>query len=173
MCIFTTMAVSTGAAIAVAAAAALSGAVTAGVTLSNISAQKKAAAYQIEQKKKEAKNAEMEAAYERQEGVEEARRQKMKSILSMADEKTKLAGSNIALTSGLVLNLENDNKLNSTLEALSTQKNAERRAAQYMNRRNSLYENARLISYNSRRNASNSYLQLGRGWLNNFSSTIS
>ena len=161
MCIATTAAAAVATAIAVVAATATSTA----VTLSQVSAQKKTAAYQIEKQKKEAKKAEMQAAYERQEGVEEARKQKLNAILSMADEKAQFAGSNIALSSSTVLNLENDAKINSELDALTTQQDAERRAQAYMDRRNSLYANTALTAFNTGLNSKNSYMQLGSGLL--------
>ena len=162
MCIATT----TVAAVATAVAATVAAGASTAITLSQISAQKKAAEFQMEQSKKEAKKLEMEAAYERQEGIEDARRQKINSILNMTDSKAKLAGSNIAMSSGLVLNLEDDAKVNSELDALTTQKNSERKARNILDRRDGLYANAALTGFNSRLNTRNSYLQLGSSLFN-------
>ncbi len=166
MCVITATAASTAAMLAFAVVSAATAATTTAVSLSQASAQKKVAAYQIEQSKKEAQNAELQAAYERQVGVEDARKQKLNSILNMHKEKAKFAGNNISLSSGTVLNLEDDLKINSELDALTTQNNSEQKAQNYLNKRNSLYQNAALISFNNKLNSSKTYAQLGINTLN-------
>lgn len=158
--------------ISASAAAAITAAVTAvtagistAVTFTQIDASRKTAAYQAQELRKQAQKAELEAAYERQEGVEEARRQKISAILKMGDAKKSLAGGNIAMSSGLVLNLENDAEINSELDALTTQRNAERRAQIYMNKSSGLYADAALMDFNRRVKASSSYSQIGLGYL--------
>lgn len=170
MCIITTTVASTAAMVAMALVTTAAAATSTAISLSQVSANKKLAAYQIEQNKKEAKKYEMQAAYERQEGVESARNQKLNAILSMADKKAKLAGNNVAMSSGLVLNLENDAKINSELDALTTQRDAERKAQNYLDKRDSLYQNAALISFNSKLNRRTAYAQLGTSTLGSIGS---
>ena len=157
MCIITSSIATIATAIAVVATTATSAA----VALSEVSAQKKVAAFEVEQAKKKAKKAEMEAAYARQEGVESARKEKLNAILSMANDKAKMAGGNIAMSSGLVLNMENENKINSELEALTTKKNAERKAQNYLDKSDDIYANAALKSFNNKLNTTTSYMKLG------------
>lgn len=165
MCIITTTVASTAAMVTMALLTTAAAATSTAISLSQASANKKLAKYQIEQNKKEAQKYEMQAAYERQEGVESARNQKLNSILSMADKKAKLASNNVAMSSGLVLNLENDAKINSELDALTTQREAERKAQNYLDKRSSLYQNAALISFNNKLNSRNTYAQLGMSML--------
>ena len=167
MCIITAAAAAAGASIAAAVSAAAGTAVSAAISLSQSAAQKQAAAYQIEQQKKEAQKAEMEAAYERQEGVETARKQKLDSILKTGRERVKTAAGNIALSSSLAINLEEESSLNSELDALNTQNKAESRAQKLIDKRNSLYADAELTSYNSSINSRMSYAKLGLGFINN------
>ena len=82
MCIITTAALSTATSVTMALASAATAAATTAVTLPQASAQRKTTEFQAEQMRKQAQQAEMEAAYERQEGIEEARRQKIASILN-------------------------------------------------------------------------------------------
>ena len=168
MCVITSTIATAAIAIATAAAAATSTA----VTLSQVSAQKKSAAYQLEQNKKEAKNLEMQAAYERQEGVETARRQKISAILNMADDKAKMAGNNISMSSDTVLNLERDVKINSELNALTTLQNSEQKAQNLLDKRNSLYHNTTLIAFNSKLNTKTTYNQLGNNMLNSTANAL-
>ncbi len=169
MCIITTTVASTAAIAATAILSTAATAASAAVSLSQISAQKKATAYQIEQSKNQAKNAELQAAYERQEGIEEARQKKLNSILNMHNQKAKLAANNIALSSQSVLNMEEDLKLNSELDALTISQNAEKKAQYYLNKRNNLYQNAALISFNNKLNTNKAYVQLGTSAFNSSS----
>ena len=141
-------------------------------TITGDSAQRKIAAYQMEENRQKAKKAEMEAAYERQNGVEEARRQKLNSILNMGNEKAKLAGANIAMSSGTVLNLADDLKLNSELESLTTLNQAERKAQDLMDKRNSLYADSSQIRFNSKLKTLNSRYQLGNSSIGLLTNTV-
>ena len=131
-------------------------------SLTNMSKQNKLTEYQIEQERKNAKNAELEAAYARQEGVEEARRQKLNSILNMGNERVKFAQGNVALSSETVLNLEDDLRLNTEIDALTTQQKSERKAQSLLDKRDSLYANAELKSFNSKLNSFENLVNLGQ-----------
>ena len=85
-----------------------------------INYQKKLGNYQSSLMILQGKQAEQEAAYQRQEGIEEARRQKLNAILRMGDKKTAIAGRNIALSSQTALNTVEDEKINGELNALTT-----------------------------------------------------
>ncbi len=94
--------------------------------------------------RKQAQNAKNEAAVERQEGLEEARKTRLKAILQMGDTKTQLAAGNIATTAGTALNALDTDKLNGDIEALSTIKSSENRAKKYLSQADLYYEKASL-----------------------------
>ncbi len=106
--------------------------------------------FQADQLVRQAKNAEQNAAYERQEGIEEARRQRLQAILNMGEQKTNIASGNIALSSEMALNLVEDEKLNGELDALTTLKESERRAESYMQSAQKYYEDAALVSFKAK-----------------------
>ena len=124
--------------------------------------------YQSEILKKEAEQAKEQAADERQAGVEEARRIRLKSILTMSETKTDIASGNILLSSPTAINLVDDEKLNGELDALITQKNYDKRAESYMKQSQKYYQNAALKSFNSKsqilNSSSNSLLNLGHSY---------
>lgn len=117
---------------------------------------KKEAKYQNELIKTEAKQARQEASYERQEGIEEARRKKLRSILSMGETQAELASGNIALSSATALNIYEDEKQNGELDALMTLNSSEKRAEKYMQQSQKYYANAALNSFNAKNSFVNS-----------------
>ena len=123
--------------------------VVAAVEIKEIQTQKAESEYQTELYTKQAKKAEKDAAYVRQEGIEEARRKRLQSILNMGEEKTNLAAGNIGLSSQMAINIVDDEKLNGELDALTTLKDSEREAQQYMDRAEQYYEKAGLASFRS------------------------
>ena len=108
----------------------------------------------------EAKYAEQDAVYERQEGIEQARREKLNSILNMAEKKSGIAANNIALSSGTALNVLESEKLNGELDALTTLKNSERRADLQMRTAIKYYNQAELQSYKTKRSYKKGMLSL-------------
>lgn len=130
--------------------------VTAVVEVKEIQTQRAESKYQTQLLTKQAKKAESDAAYVRQEGIEEARRKKLNSILNMGKEKTTLAAGNIALSSQMSINLIDDEKLNGELDALITLKDSEQKAQNYIYNAEQYYSNAGLTSFLSKQRYSNS-----------------
>ncbi len=126
-----------------------------------INYQKKLGNYQAALMLSQGKQAEQEAAYQRQEGIEEARRQKLNAILKMGDKKTAIAGSHIALSSQTALNAVEDEKINGELNALTTLKKSEHSAQAYIERANDYYRNAGLKSFQTKNNYRKGLLDLG------------
>ena len=112
--------------------------------------EKKEAEYQTELLRTEASQAKAQAIEERQSGIEEARRTRLKSILNMSETKTDIASGNINLFSSTSLNLLSDEKLNGELDALVTLKNSETRAKSYMNQSQKYYKDAALNVYKTK-----------------------
>ena len=117
---------------------------------------KNEAEYQTEILKTEAKQAEEQAAEERQSGIEEARRTRLKTILNMSEIKTDVASSNVLLSSPTAINLIADEKLNGELDALITLKDSEKKAESYLRQSQKYYQNAALKSYSGMNNFVNS-----------------
>ena len=129
--------------------------VVAAVEIKEIQTQKAESEYQTELYTKQAEKAEKDAAYVRQEGIEEARRKRLQSILNMGEEKTSLAAGNIGLSSQMAINIVDDEKLNGELDALTTLKDSEREAQKYMDRADQYYSQAGLASFKSKNRYSN------------------
>lgn len=106
--------------------------------------EKREAEYQTEILRTEAREAKAQATEERQSGIEEARRTRLKSILNMSETKTDIASGNINLFSSTALNLVSDDKLNGELDALVTLKNSESRAKGYIRQSQKYYKDAAL-----------------------------
>ncbi len=117
----------------------------------DINYQRQVGNYQAALMLEQGRQAEREAAYQRQEGIEEARRQKLNAILKMGDKKAAIAARNIALSSQTALNTVDDEKLNGELNALTTLKNSERKAQTYIDRANDYYRNAQLQSFQTKK----------------------
>ena len=137
--------------------------VVAAVEIKEIQTQKAESEYQTELYTKQAKKAEKDAAYVRQEGIEEARRKRLQSILNMGEEKTSLAAGNIGLSSQLAINIIDDKKLNGELDALTTLKDSEREAQKYMDSAEQYYSQAGLSSFKSSRTYSNGFIGAATG----------
>ena len=76
----------------------------------------------------------------------------------MGDKRTRIAGSNIALSSQTALYTIEDVKQESELSALDEIKSAKRKSDLYMNRAQSYYQDAQLNAYNVKKNYRNSLL---------------
>ncbi len=100
------------------------------------------------------------AAIERQTGLEEARKIKLKSILKMGEVKAQSAAGNIATSSGTTLNAIDTEKLNGDMEALSTVKRSERNAKKYISQSDLLLKKARMNNENMYLNAATGMLSL-------------
>lgn len=96
-------------------------------------------AAQTEFSLKQAKIAENKAGFARQDGIENARQKKLQAILSMANDKSKLASNNISLSSATALNLYDDVKQNADLSALNILNSAERQSQSYLQTADNIY----------------------------------
>ncbi len=132
-----------------------------GRALTTLEEQRKMGNYQATLMAEEAKKSEKEAAYQRQEGIEEARRQRLNAILKMGDKKAAIASNNIALASATAINAVDDEKLNGELNALTTLKKSEYTARAYIDRANDYYRRAGLQSFKTKNNYRSGLRQLG------------
>ncbi len=127
-----------------------------GIEIKKVVETKKEAKYQTELIKTQAKQAQQDAASERQYGIEEARRKKLQAILNMGNEKVAFASGNIALSSATALNILDDEKQNGELDALLTLNSSEKSAEKYMRQSQRYYQNAALNSFKAKNNYANS-----------------
>ena len=114
----------------------------------------------------QAKKAEENAAIARQEGLEDARQKKLKSILNMSEQKANIAASNLNVGSQTSLNIVDDEKLNGELEALTTMRDANKRSDSYLETANNLYNKASLTSLKSKINFNKKLFNLGKNLAN-------
>lgn len=108
-----------------------------------------------------AKIAERNAAYERQEGIEDARQKRLKSIQNIGSYKASVAAGNIMTTSESAINLFDDEKLSGELDALKLLNSSERRAESYLNSAQSYYNNAEYLKYKRKQSWIDSGISFG------------
>ena len=101
------------------------------------------------QLKNQAKTEVEQGKLELQEGIEESRREKLKSILNMGDTTTKIAAGNIMTSSLTALNAVDDEKMNGEIETISTVKSAYRKASDRFDKANMYYQQAELKTKNA------------------------
>lgn len=129
---------------------AAAGLITAAASAYSASTEKAAAKYQSELYVKDAEKAKSDAAYERQTGIEDARNKRLQAILNMGEAKTTIASGNIATSSQTALNIIDDEKLNGELDALTTIRNSEKKAQDYLYQSDQYYAQAGLTSFKSK-----------------------
>lgn len=120
------------------------------VEIQHARTQKAESEYRANLLRKDAKTAKDNAINERQEGIEDARKQRLQAILNMGEEKTNIAAGNISMSSQTALDILDDEKLNGELNALTTLKKSEERASNYMRQSDRYYSNAALLSFNAK-----------------------
>ena len=103
---------------------------------------------ETKQLKNQAKTEVEQAKLELQDGIEESRREKLKSILNMGETTTKIAAGNIMTSSLTALNAVDDEKMNGEADAISTVKSAYRRASERFDKADMYYEQAKLKAKN-------------------------
>lgn len=89
-----------------------------------------------------AKTAENQAAYERQNGIETARKQRLNAILAAADTKADIASGNLGVSSMTSLNLVNDDLQEGQNQSNQTLKLAEHKASNYIGAANDYYRDS-------------------------------
>ncbi len=95
-----------------------------------------------------AQKAESEAAYERQEGLEESRKVKLNAIKNMGNIKSKMAASNLVSISGTALNLYDDEKSFAELSAIDILDKSEKKAGIYLDKARDYYNQIHLTRIN-------------------------
>ena len=118
--------------------------VTSGIQQAN--AQKAQYEYEAQIARNNAKIAQQNADQKRQEGIEEARMLKMKSIQNANSQKAAIASNNIDVNSGNSLNIINDTLTMGELDALNTRYNYETSALNFEQQANNYNNKARLNS---------------------------
>lgn len=87
--------------------------------------------YQASVARQNAKIAQENAAMERQQGIEEARLQRMKAAQAIGSQKAAMAANGVDVSQGTALDVIEDTAAMGELDALQTQYNYERRALAY------------------------------------------
>lgn len=167
MCIITATAVATALSVStsVASAIAIAGnvalgigavATVAGTALGAVGsyqegkAQEAAYNYQAEVARQNAKIAENNAGMERQAGIEEARRQRIKTLQAVGSQKVALAANGVDVGYGSSLDLIEDTSMLGELDALMLETEGERKARNYEIQANNFLNEANLASYSAR-----------------------
>ena len=100
--------------------------------------------YQAQVNAENAKIAQRNAAMERQQGIEEARLQRMKTMQNVASQETAMAANGIDITQGTALDVIEDTATMGELDALQTRYNYERKAIQYEQQANNFNNQSNL-----------------------------
>ncbi len=122
--------------------------------------QKAISEYQSKQLLNDAEHTDEQAGEIRQEGIEQARTRKLKSILEMGKEKTDAASGNIATTSDTLLKINENTKLAGELDALNTLRDSEFRAENKIYQADKLYSNLALNRYKTSSDYLNSTMRI-------------
>ena len=120
------------AALAASAAAGIAGSVVSGVSAHQQGKQQQAMYnYQAQTAQENAKIADNNAKLERQQGIEEARLQRIKTLQAAGSQQTAMAANGIDVTQGTSLDVIEDTAAMGELDALQTRYNYERKALAY------------------------------------------
>lgn len=167
MCIITATAIATatGVSMGVASALAIAGnvalavgavATVAGTTLGSIGAYQQGKAqeaqynYQAQVARDNARIANNNAAMERQAGLEEARRQRVKAIQAIGNQKVALAANGVDVDYGTSLDIIEDTSMLGELDALMLETEGERKARNYEIQANNFINDANLSDFAAR-----------------------
>lgn len=126
------------------AATAIGGIVGTTASVKSANANAKMSEYQARVAQDNAKIAEENARNERQSGLEEARRQRMKTIQTIGAQQTAMAANGIDIASGSALDTVSDTAQTGELDALMLQYNSERQAFNYEMQSNNFTNQANL-----------------------------
>lgn len=100
--------------------------------------------YQAQVAEENAKIAQSNAALERQQGIEEARLQRIKTVQAIGSQQTAMAANGIDVTQGTALDVIEDTAAMGELDALQTRYNYERKAIQYEQQANNFQNQSNL-----------------------------
>ena len=107
-------------------------------------AQQAQAEYQAKVAEDNAKIAQQNASNARQEGIEESRMQRMKTIQAVSSQQASMAANGLDITQGTPLDVIEDTATMGELDALTTQYNAETKAQAYEQQANNFSNQANL-----------------------------
>ena len=172
MCLLTTTGVASALSVsmAVAKAIAITGNIImavgtiAGTTISTVSSVKSANAsakmneYQAKVAKDNAKIAEENARNERQSGLEESRRQRLRTLQTIGSQQTAMAANGIDISSGTALDTVQDTAELGELDSLMIQYNSERTAFNYETQANNFTNQANLDMFAAKNAKTTGYL---------------
>lgn len=119
---------------------------------------KKIQEFQAEQNVVQAKIAQRNAAYERQEGIEEAREKRLDAIRNIGAQKTAFASGNIMNSSSTAVNIFEDEKLSGEIDALKLIDESEKRAQSYIDSSNLYYSNSQLKEYQADKRLNDTFI---------------
>lgn len=157
MCVFTTILGSVG--LAIAANVALGVGAVAGIAGSALGAvssyqqgkaQAAAANYKAQVERQNQRIALENAAMERQEGLEEARRQRMATLQEIGKQQVGLAANGVDVGYGTSLDIIEDTAMLGELDALTIEYNSEKRARNYDMQAYNFANEANLATYEAR-----------------------
>ena len=100
--------------------------------------------YQAEVARNNAKIAQANADQQRQEGIEESRLQRIKTLQAIGKQQTAMAANGIDISSGTALDIIEDTSAMGELDALTTRYNAETQALAYEQQANNFNNQANL-----------------------------
>ena len=103
--------------------------------------------FQAMQDIEQAKIAERNAIYERQEGIESARQRRLDAIQKVGTQQAIISSGNIMTSSATALNLFNDETLSGEIDALNLIDASEQKAEKYVESAQKLYANAGLKNF--------------------------
>ena len=129
---------------------AISSVVQTVVKVQEIRIEKAENEYNAQMMVSKAKRAENQAAYERQEGIEDARKQRLNAILTSADTKVEIASGNLGVSSMTSLNLLQDDKEEGERDAEKTLRTSEYKASNYIDSANNYYKQSALYTFRSK-----------------------
>lgn len=144
MCIFFTPVIIAGITISSAVAGIASGIVGGVSAYQQGKAQQAQAEYQAKVAEDNAKIAQQNASNARQEGIEESRMQRMKTIQAVSSQQATMAANGLDITQGTPLDVIEDTATMGELDALTTQYNAETKAQAYEQQANNFSNQANL-----------------------------
>lgn len=131
--------------------------------------------YQAKVAERNQRIAQNNAAMERQTGLEEARRQRMKTMQAISSQQAGLAANGVDIGSNTALDIVEDTAMLGELDALTIQHNAEKNARNYDTQANNFYNDAVLSRYagaNQRQAANMNALSTGIQGFGKMASTV-
>ena len=139
------LAVASNVALALGTVATVAGSVVGGISsYQQGKAQEAQYNYQAQVERENAKIAESNAAMERQQGIEESRLQRLKTLQNIGSQETAMAANGVDITQGTALDVIGGTAAMGELDALQTSYNYERKALAYEQQANNLNNQANL-----------------------------